>query len=113
MIVVKNGTERKRLWDQWRRNIYKNISLKFQINTVLLRHGQTIVLDSKIKCSSLEEQCSITNSWSDAGLRSGDSKRKTEIGEDFPRWRGGENHAQYSMATGSFVENGSFFNDVM
>nr|CAD7576168.1 unnamed protein product [Timema californicum] len=26
-------------------------------------------------------------------------------------WRGGENHCQYSMATGPFVERSSFFND--
>nr|CAD7194174.1 unnamed protein product [Timema douglasi] len=33
-----------------------------------------------------------------------------KIGEDFPQRRCGENLAQYSMATGSFVERGSFFN---
>nr|CAD7255891.1 unnamed protein product [Timema shepardi] len=36
-----------------------------------------------------------------------------EIGEDLPWLRCGENHVQHSMATSSFVERGSFFNDVM
>ncbi|CAG2055640.1 unnamed protein product [Timema podura] len=29
---------------------------------------------------------------------------RIKIKEDSPRWRGSESHAQYSMATGSFVE---------
>nr|CAD7265034.1 unnamed protein product [Timema shepardi] len=37
---------------------------------------------------------------------------RKEIGEDSPRRHSCENHAQYSMATGS-LERGSFFNDVM
>nr|CAD7406856.1 unnamed protein product [Timema cristinae] len=40
----------------------------------------------------------------------------TEIREDSPRRRGGENHAQNFIATGSFVERGSrdsFFDDVI
>nr|CAD7424996.1 unnamed protein product [Timema monikensis] len=37
----------------------------------------------------------------------------TFVKRGFPQWRGGENHAQYSMATGSFMERSSFFNDVI
>nr|CAD7428418.1 unnamed protein product [Timema monikensis] len=40
-------------------------------------------------------------------------KYPQEIGEDFPLWCFDENHVQHSMATGSFVEKGSFFKDVM
>nr|CAD7195970.1 unnamed protein product [Timema douglasi] len=38
-------------------------------------------------------------------------KGNAEIREDFSRRRGGKNHVQHSMATDSFVERSSFFND--